>query len=271
MAILRDFEKRLEGAVEGFFARAFRSGLQPVELAKALQRYAANYQQVGLDGVIVPNVYRFELSTSDMERFSGFADSLRRGLGDVVRDTSAERNWRLQGPVRVELRPAEHVRVGTYELRGKVEAAPAPAAVAAAPAAPAAAPPAAPTAAAASATASVPAPAVRVIDQRGEATTVMPTAARASLRIMSGSASGLRHPIEGTTVVGRLPECDVTLDEPSVSRRHARLEPGGDNWTIVDLGSTNGVRVNGEQVARATLRDGDRLELGGVTLAFALE
>ena len=56
MSILRDFEKRLEGAVEGFFARAFRSGLQPVELAKAVQRYAGNYQQVGVDGVLYMQV-----------------------------------------------------------------------------------------------------------------------------------------------------------------------------------------------------------------------
>src|SRR5918998_2380225 len=90
MSILRDFEKRLEGAVEGFFARAFRSGLQPIELAKAIQRYASNYQQVGIDGVLVPNVYRFALSPEDTERFSGFAESLRRELADVVEKTAVE-------------------------------------------------------------------------------------------------------------------------------------------------------------------------------------
>src|SRR5687767_249366 len=99
MGILRDFEQRLEGAVEGFFARAFRSGLQPVELAKAVQRYAGNYQQIGVDGVFVPNVYRFDLSPEDMERFSGFAESLQRELADVVSRTAAERGWKLQGPV----------------------------------------------------------------------------------------------------------------------------------------------------------------------------
>src|SRR5918997_666167 len=69
LGVLQDFERRLEGAVEGFFARAFRSGLQPVELAKAVQRYAGNYQNVGVDGVFVPNVYRFELNPADHERF----------------------------------------------------------------------------------------------------------------------------------------------------------------------------------------------------------
>ena len=113
MSILRDFEKRLEGAVEGFFARAFRSGLQPVELAKALQRYAANYQQVGLEGVIIPNVYRFVLSAEDTERFSGFSDSLQRELSEVVLRTAEDRDWQLQGPVRIEFVEGEHIRTGT--------------------------------------------------------------------------------------------------------------------------------------------------------------
>ena len=98
MGILRDFEKRLEGAVEGFFARTFRSGLQPIELAKAVQRYAGNYQQVGVDGVFVPNVYRFDLSAEDHERFSGFEQSLKAELAGVVKRTAADRGWRLQGP-----------------------------------------------------------------------------------------------------------------------------------------------------------------------------
>ncbi|HVM21552.1 MAG TPA: DUF3662 domain-containing protein, partial [Egibacteraceae bacterium] len=93
MGILRDFERRLEGAVEGFFARTFRSGLQPVELAKAVQRYAGNYQQVGVDGVFVPNVYRFELSPDDFERFSGFSESLKAELSGVVKRTAADRGW----------------------------------------------------------------------------------------------------------------------------------------------------------------------------------
>ena len=122
MSILRDFEKRLEGAVEGFFARAFRSGLQPVELAKAIQRYEGNYQQVGVDAVYVPNVYRFTLSPADLERFSGFTRSLQRELADVARRTADEKGWQTQGPIRIEFERSDTIRVGTFELRGKTEA-----------------------------------------------------------------------------------------------------------------------------------------------------
>lgn len=240
MGILRDFENRLEGAVEGFFARAFRSGLQPVELAKAVQRYAGNYQQVGVSGVIVPNVYRFVLSTNDLERFEGFSESLEQELADVVRRTASERGWRLEGPPQIELVAGDSVRVGTYELRGKVEAG--------------AGPPEAPPAS----------------SRPAGATSVLPAANRdATARLTS--SDGTHHTLKETVTVGRLPSCEVVLDDPSVSRRHARIARADGHWTVEDLGSTNGLQVNGQAVGHAQLRDGDRLVFGSVTLTFTLE
>jgi pSer/pThr/pTyr-binding forkhead associated (FHA) protein len=253
MGILRDFEKRLEGAVEGFFARAFRSGLQPVELAKAVQRYAAHYQQVGIDGVIVPNVYRFGLSPEDHERFSGFAGRLQAELADVLRRTTADRGWMLQGPVRIELTESDEVRMGTYELRGKIEAGPVEQPR--------------PTA---QPRAVVPIAGAGGEQVPGSETLVMPAAAAtASLQVISGEPHRRVFPLRDAAVIGRLPDCDVTLDDPSVSRRHARLLRDGGRWLIEDLGSTNGVLVNGESVGRTELHDGDRLELGSVRLAFS--
>jgi FHA domain-containing protein len=249
MSILRDFEKRLEGAVEGFFARAFRSGLQPVELAKALQRYAANYQQVGVEGVFVPNVYRFTLSDEDVQRFAGFSESLARELADVVRRTAQDRGWQTKGPMRIEIESAAHVRVGTYELRGKAEAGRVPTPPARRPAKPENA---------GRRGSETPEPAQRGPSPR-------------ALRVLVGPGVGAEYTLAGTTMIGRLPECDVTLDDPSVSRRHARILREDDRWTVEDLGSTNGVRVNGEQVSQIELRDGDRLELGGVKLAFYMD
>lgn len=241
MSILRDFEKRLEGAVEGFFARAFRSGLQPVELAKALQRYAANYQQVGVEGVFIPNVFRFTLSQDDVQRFDGFSDSLARELADVVRRTAEDRGWQMKGPVRIEIEAAPHVLVGTYELRGKAEAGTrVPAADTAAPA-----------------------------RESTGTTQLADQSPEGSLRVIAGSEVGAQFPLSSVTMIGRLPECEVTLQDASVSRRHARITRQGDRWTVEDLGSTNGMRVNGARVGQAELRDGDRLDLGSVKLAFS--
>lgn len=262
MSILRDFERRLEGAVEGFFARAFRSGLQPIELAKAVQRYMGNYQQVGLDGVIVPNVFRFHLAPDDLDRFGGYTQSLQRELADVVSRTAGERGWLLKGPVRIEFEESDETRVGTYELRGKVEAREPdsrrrPEVVEEPAAEPArsgytqtfAAPPAA--------------------HAPHGPSSAEPAAPRATLYVDSDRSAPT--PVTRRATLGRLPECDVQLNDQSVSRRHARLEPAGRSWVIEDLDSTNGVRVNGERIHRAELRDGDRLELGSVHLVFALE
>lgn len=256
MSILRDFERRLEGAVEGFFARAFRSGLQPVELAKAVQRYPNNYQQVGIDGVIVPNVYRFTLSPDDLERFGGYVTALQRELADVVVRTASERDWLLKGPVRIEFTESPDVRVGTYELRGKID-------VKEGGAQPRPRPEPQPQAQAEP----QPVPGAGA----GGDTRVMSTrtANTAVLHVLGSDGAPAR--VRGDATIGRLRECDVTLDDPSVSRRHARVFTAEGTWRIEDLGSTNGVKVNGERVSFTDLRDGDRIQLGTVRLAFSLE
>lgn len=263
MSILKDFEKRLEGAVEGFFARAFRSGLQPVELAKAIQRYEGNYQQVGVGNtVFVPNVYRFTLSPADLERFSGFTRSLQRELADVARRTADEKGWQTRGPIRIEFERSEDIRVGTFELRGKTEAPqpqPRPQRTPAAP------PP------AATATA-------RVTDtpQPPQPPTPSPAAPssapqRPVLRAVQGADAGKVFEVDKPQIViGRLPECDITLTGAAVSRRHARVQQEGGRWTITDLGSTNGIRVNAEQVQVAEIKPGDRVEVGDITFTFVL-
>jgi hypothetical protein len=234
MSVLREFERRLEGAVEGFFARAFRSGLQPVELAKAVQRYAGNYQNVGVDGVFVPNVYRFELNPADHERFREFGESLANELSDVVTRTAAERGWQLRGPARVELAVSEKVPIGTYELRGKVEAAPGHDA------------------------ARPPAARVPAAPDGGMA--------RASLELID--QGGQRISLPNQAIIGRMPGCDVQLEDPSVSRRHARISRAPNGWLIEDLGSTNGVTVNGANVEREYLSGGEDIELGNVRMRF---
>ncbi|WP_370325915.1 FhaA domain-containing protein [Euzebya sp.] len=262
MSILRDFEKRLEGAVEGFFARAFRSGLQPVELAKAIQRYEADYQHVGVDAVYVPNVYRFTLSQSDIERFSGFTRSLQRELADVARRTADEKGWRTQGPIRIEFERSDDIRVGTFELRGKSEA-PGTGAPSSSRQGPPPMPASPPTAQ----------PAPRPPAAEPAVSTAAPAgpAARPVLRAVDGADAGKVFPVEHSQVVlGRLPECDITLTGAGVSRRHAKLQQEGDRWTITDLGSTNGVRVNAQPVQVSEVKPGDRLEVGDVTFTFLL-
>jgi hypothetical protein len=255
LGVLQDFERRLEGAVEGFFARAFRSGLQPIELAKAVQRYAEDHQHVTSDGVVVPNVYRVQVSEKDHERLSTFGASLPRELGEVVVSTAADRGWKLRGPVKIRVEAAEEVRVGRYQLAGRVEAvgdAPAPARAQVAEGPPAAG-------------------GDTRADERAaiDRTMVVGSVPRVTLelRVVEGADADQRAAVTGTRfTLGRLPSCGMTLTDTTVSREHAALVRRGDAWWVVDLGSTNGTKVNGRRAAEHQLAPGDRLELGDVVL-----
>ena len=72
-------------------------------------------------------------------------------------------------------------------------------------------------------------------------------------------------------VLGRSREADIVLDDPNVSRRHAELRREQDRWAISDLGSTNGVKVNGRRVERRELEPGDEIVLGTFEMSFEVE
>lgn len=255
MGVLQDFEKRLEGAVEGFFARAFRSGLQPIELAKAVQRYAEDNQHVTAGGVVVPNVYRVQVSGKDHERLATFGASLPRELGEVVVSTAADRGWTLRGPVKIRVEASDQVRVGRYQLAGRVEAVgevPAPSRAPASSGPPA------------DGRSDPPVDDRSVIDRTMVVGAVPRT--RLELRVVEGGDRA-RVAVSGSRlVIGRLPSCGMTLEDTTVSREHAALVRRGEAWWIVDLGSTNGTKVNGRRAAEHQVDPGDRIELGDVVL-----
>ncbi len=125
MGVLQRFERRLEGLVEGVFARAFGGVVQPVEVAAALQREAADKKAiVGQGRVLVPNTYVVELSSSDAERLSEYDAALRKELGDMVAEHAEEQGWSFVGPVAVTLEPVEDLGTGLFRVRSAVEAGP---------------------------------------------------------------------------------------------------------------------------------------------------
>jgi len=95
---LRDFERRLGGLVEGLFSKTFRSGVQPVELAKRLIKEMDAERTVGPNGVWAPNHFEFALSAEDAERFEQAETALASELAQVARENADERGWGLVGP-----------------------------------------------------------------------------------------------------------------------------------------------------------------------------
>jgi hypothetical protein len=255
MAFLRDFERRVEGAVEGLFARAFRSGVQPVELGKRLVRAVEDSRQVGVSRVYVDNIYSIELSPADRERFSDYEHALTAELAALVVDTARENDWAMMGPARVELETDEVLSEGRFRVVSRVEAAERPVA-------------------AARGWSQEPAASA------GPATAMLPgeyrsrrSHAPASLTLLSATgAAAQTYPLSDSEVsIGRSEQSGIALADPGVSRNHARIIREGDDFIVEDLRSTNGTEVNGQPIRRRRLANGDMVKLANSTLQFRRE
>jgi len=88
------------------------------------------------------------------------------------------------------------------------------------------------------------------------------------VRSGGGMAGQVFQPPEGKTLIGRSPECEIFLDDVTVSRRHAELERAGETFTIRDLGSLNGTYVNRGRIESAVLEDDDEVQIGKYRLTF---
>jgi hypothetical protein len=214
---LQGFERRLERMVEGVFARAFRSGLRPVELGRRLVRVMDGQRSVGVSGrPVVPNAFIVSLSPDDHEQFSDIADTLVRELCDAAREHARDEGYTFMGPVTVELVVDERQRKGGFDVEGRLR---------------------------------------QGEGGGGPGSLMLPTGERVVLG-------------EFIVTVGRMPESTIVLADPNVSRNHAEVRPQGDGYIVVDLGSTNGTRVNGVRISEHTLRDGDEIMFGNTQVIF---
>ncbi|MEV1020019.1 DUF3662 and FHA domain-containing protein [Streptomyces sp. NPDC050264] len=278
MGVLKKFEQRLEGLVNGTFAKVFKSEVQPVEIAGALQRECDNNATIwNRERTVVPNDFIVELSAPDYERLSPYSGQLGDELSGMVRDYAKQQRYSFMGPIKVHLEKAEDLDTGLYRVRSRTlasstsQAQPERPAAArpnqtpggygspqqhAAPPMPAAPPPGRPAAPA-------PAQGPAAAAQRPGAGPPPGTRVRHWIEI-----NGSRHQISRPTLVlGRSTEADVRIDDPGVSRRHCEIRTGTPS-TIQDLGSTNGIVVDGQHTTRATLRDGSRIVVGQTTIVY---
>ena len=217
--------------MEGFFAKTFRSGLQPVELAKRVLREMDSGKTVGVREVWAPNHFEITLSPIDRERFEQVELSLIAELKQVVRDGAAERGWGLAGPPEVEFSTDDKLGKGEFRVTSSlVEGEPEP--------------------------------------PRAQIGIARPAATRAFLAFED--ANGRKEfPIEKDTVtIGRLPASDITVSDPGASRSHAEVRAVDGGYELVDLGSTNGTTVNGHRIREHPLEDGDRITIGRTSLDF---
>ena len=226
MGVFDNLERKLEGVVNGAFARAFKGDVQPVEITARLQKELdAEARLLARDRKMVPNEFTIGLSRHDYDRLVPYTRTLNSDIIPQLREYAATAGYVFNGPVSIAYELDEHLPVGRFTVGSDAVAA-----------------------AASSATAT----AIR----------------RASLVL---EVNGIRHPLSAPGfTLGRGTDADVRINDPGISRLHARINVSGNGGeasvTIEDMGSTNGILVDGQRVRQATLRDGSRVELGNTRM-----
>ena len=252
--MLRNLEAKLGGLVEGAFGRAFRTSVQPVELAHKLAKEMEDNQMASVSRVYVPNHYRVFLSPGDREQFSSYEPALRKELSDYLLEHARQEQFALSTRPQVEFHTDERLDLGEFGIQAELVALPEEER---------------PEGEAGPSPSSGDFGHTMVYSPSRDARKVEPVDDRRQALLVGG---GRRNVLSGNRVViGRSREADIVLQDPNVSRRHAELRREDGAWQVVDLGSTNGIKVNGRRVDHQPLRPGDQVTIGVTDLTFELD
>jgi hypothetical protein len=247
--------QRVEGFLERLFeAPAGRLGarLQPVSLAKRIERAMDTTKRFGDEGVIVPNHYVLHLNPLDYGTFESYRSALEDDLAHGVLTRARHEHYTLVARPRVQLVedravPRGDIRVGaTVVDESGARAAP-----------------------------DLPMPVtsntVVIATQRAPEPDAPESARRAYLLVATEGQSPVRFDLGGPLItIGRSSDNDVIVDDPLVSRHHCQLKLQHGAYGFADLGSRNGSTVNGQQVMEVALGPGDVIRIGDTTLEFGV-
>jgi Protein of unknown function (DUF3662)/FHA domain len=252
--VLRAIEQKIEALFEGIFGRAFRTNVQPVELARKLAKEMDDHRTISVSRVYVPNEYTVYLSPGDHEQFASYESQLRGELQDYLGEHARREEYALLSTPRVLIETDSDLDVGEFGIatrmvqadsRGRDRAEP---------------------------EAQLEPGATMIYKPKTPVPTQAMTPAELGLEPVVLTFDGGRHEVtQQRVVLGRSRDCDIQVSDANVSRRHAELRQEGASYWIVDLGSTNGLEVNGKRVKRAKLNDGDTFTLGSTEITFGRE
>ena len=228
--MLARFERALERIVEGSIAGVFRLRVQPAEIGRRLERAMLDGRVTSVGTSLAPNSYEVRLHPDDAAAFTGWDQALSRELETWLAEFAFARGLSTVGPIQVRL--VEDARVGRRSVQAEGRFAGGAASV-------------------------------------GTSLRSDPGLSR-PLRLLPVDAGFPQLSLVSSPVrVGRADDNDVVIADLEVSRHHARLEPDGQGWRAIDLGSTNGTWVNGVRLDVATIAAGDEVAFGGVRYTVA--
>jgi Protein of unknown function (DUF3662)/FHA domain len=254
--VLRAIEGKIEALLEGVFGRAFRTNVQPVELARKLAKEMDDHRTVSVSRVYVPNEYTIYLSPNDREQFTAYESSLKDELQQYLAEHARREEYALLSSPRVLLEDDADLDVGEFGIATRMVQ------------------PDKRRAADDEPIEQLEAGATMVYKPKTPVATQAVSAEELGVEqeIAVLRFDGTRHEVKQRRVVlGRSRDCDIQLADANVSRRHAELRQEGASYWIVDLGSTNGMEVNGKRVKRAKLEEGDTITLGSTEITFDRE
>ena len=250
VAVLRTIESKIESLFEGVFGRAFRTHVQPVELARKLAKEMDDHRMVSVSRVYAPNEYAVYLSPNDREQFESYEESLVTELQEYLAEHARRESYVLLSSPQVVMNTDEDLAVGEFGIATRM--------VQPEPGAEEPVPEAAPGA-------------TMVYRPQAAPPTqaVTPEELGVEPEVVTLTVDGAEHAIDRQSVViGRSKDCDIRLADPNASRRHAEVRQEGTAYWLVDLDSTNGTTVNGRRQQRARLENDDRITIGSTELVF---
>jgi hypothetical protein len=280
VSVFRDIERRIGGLVEGLFGRTFRSSVQPVELARKLAKEMDDHRTISIHRVYVPNTYTVYLNPADREQFTAYESQMCNELAEYLVEHARREGYSTATRPVVTLESEPDLTVGMFGIAvgaedGDGDERPGSSATVAAPAAPPIPPapvappdvppvmppiPDPPLTSATMVYAPEPTP-----EPEPEPEPTPPPRREQAVLLWDGRDMTLD---QGVTVIGRSSGCDIVVDDPNVSRRHAEIRRLGEGYSLVDLGSTNGTEVNGQRVGETSLMNGDVIGVGTTRLTF---
>jgi hypothetical protein len=233
MGILERFEKKVEGAVNGVFARAFKGDVQPVEIAARLQRELdGEAKLMSRDKRLVPNEFEVGLSQHDHDKLAPYSKTLTAELARELSTYARDLGYVFNGPIKIILQLDSKLPTGRFTVASQA-----------------------------------------VAGVHANRQPVVPSATdrpgRGGPLVLE--VNGTRHSLQppGMTI-GRGAEADLRISDPSISRLHAEIRVSdssdGQHIDIIDLGSTNGITVNGHKVEQSTLGEGSRIQIGATRM-----